>query len=199
MIQRLGREYRDQTVECLVSAFKDDKVFAMFFPGDEEERLRQMRVMFGTGCDARYLRGNLPICVMEGETVVGVSWIVPPGEKKDDPEVEALWESVVPEFAEGTMERFEQYSDAKKRQSPEYPHHYLDAIAVRSDRQGQGVGGELLEHLFAMAEDDPASQGLVLDTNSDSNIRFYTKHGFAITGEEQIEGYRAVWMSRSCV
>ena len=59
------------------------------------------------------------------------------------------------------------------------PHWYLAAIGVDPDQQGKGVGGALLGPILERA--DASGLHCYLETQKDSNVRLYEKHGFAVS------------------
>ena len=78
---------------------------------------------------------------------------------------------------------------------PQPDHLLLDNIAVRPDRQGQGLG----RRLIAFAEDEARRLGfaevrLYTHEKMVENIALYTRLGFAETGRGQQAGYDRVFM-----
>lgn len=75
-----------------------------------------------------------------------------------------------------------------------YEHHYknkpetrIHKIYVLPETQGKGIGKMLLEKVEALAK-EKQSKTLSLNVNRFNNaLHFYTKNGFQITGEEDIE------------
>jgi GNAT superfamily N-acetyltransferase len=67
-------------------------------------------------------------------------------------------------------------------------HWYLPLLGVDSGRQRQGVGGALLQPVFAQA--DAAGLPCYLETLEPTNVAFYERHGFATvgTGREPTSG-----------
>ncbi len=53
---------------------------------------------------------------------------------------------------------------------------YLQIIGVASENQGKGHGGKLLKELTAMT--DEAKLPIYLETETESNVRFYERYGF---------------------
>jgi len=64
---------------------------------------------------------------------------------------------------------------------PDAPHWYLYAIGTDPQQQGRGVGSALIRPMLELCD----NQGLAahLDTNTESNVRFYEGHGFRVSGE----------------
>ena len=80
---------------------------------------------------------------------------------------------------------------------PEPDHLLLDNIAVRPDRQGQGLG----RRLIAFAEEQARRLGhsevrLYTHEKMTENIALYTRLGFVETGRGQKAGYDRVFMRK---
>jgi GNAT superfamily N-acetyltransferase len=58
-----------------------------------------------------------------------------------------------------------------------FAHHYLAMLAVRPDRQGQGVGSALLSHYDSLL--DQAGAVAYLEASSPRNRRLYLRHGYS--------------------
>jgi GNAT superfamily N-acetyltransferase len=74
--------------------------------------------------------------------------------------------------------RFLEFDAALERHHPVgIPHHYLAILAVRPDRQGQGIGTNLLRAYHAMLED--TADGLAyLEASDLRSRRLYLRHGY---------------------
>jgi GNAT superfamily N-acetyltransferase len=75
-------------------------------------------------------------------------------------------------------------------------HWYVWGLGVKPSRQGQGIGGMLMQPVLARAEAD----GLpcYLETTNEKNVPFYEKHGFKVVcnGKVPRHGLRAWAMLR---
>ncbi len=65
-------------------------------------------------------------------------------------------------------------------------HWYLFILGVDPPRQGQGVGGALIQPILARA--DEAGRRCYLETMKTRNVPFYQKHGFDVVVEADISG-----------
>jgi ribosomal protein S18 acetylase RimI-like enzyme len=77
------------------------------------------------------------------------------------------------------------YERLHKRDVP--PRHwYLPTLGVDPPRQGQGIGGALLQPVLARAD----AEGLwcYLETEKEKNVPFYRKHGFEVAAEGDLAG-----------
>ncbi len=71
-------------------------------------------------------------------------------------------------------------------------HWYLAVLGVEPERQGQGIGGALIQPALARAD----SEGLpcYLETTRDRNVPFYRRHGFEVVVEGKLpEGGPPYW------
>ncbi len=72
------------------------------------------------------------------------------------------------------------------------PHWYLTALGVEPQRQGQGLGGALMQPILARAD----AQGLpcYLETHRPGNVQLYQRHGFQICCHTEVPGHPVpVW------
>jgi GNAT superfamily N-acetyltransferase len=76
----------------------------------------------------------------------------------------------------------------------EGPHWYLMTVGTRTARQGQGLGSQLVE--MGTSRADKAGVPCYLETGTDSNIAFYRKRGFEISGQADCYGYTLTGMVR---
>jgi ribosomal protein S18 acetylase RimI-like enzyme len=75
---------------------------------------------------------------------------------------------------------------AAERSHPRTEHFYLATLGVAPDRQGEGLGSSLLGPVLEICDSDgiPA----YLESSKHSNIAFYARHGFRVTGELRLPG-----------
>jgi ribosomal protein S18 acetylase RimI-like enzyme len=75
---------------------------------------------------------------------------------------------------------------------PERRHLYLAVLGVEPDRQGQGVGSELLRPGLELCDRErlPA----YLETARERNVDFYARHGFRVDHEVRLPGGPPVWL-----
>ncbi len=95
----------------------------------------------------------------------------------------------LPRSTVGTINR---YGVAVRRAAPRAPHHYLSMLGVRPSHQGQGLASALLAAVVDVAEADPASTGVALDTENEDNVALYERRGFTVTSRSVVEGL-PVW------
>lgn len=81
---------------------------------------------------------------------------------------------------------------AYERARPREEHWYLGTLGTDPDRQGQGVGSELLRVVLDRLD----HEGLpgYLESSKERNLAFYGRHGFEVTGEIVTPGGPTLWL-----
>lgn len=78
---------------------------------------------------------------------------------------------------------------------PRTPHWYLSVLGVAPESQGRGLGSQLLEPVFDLA--DRAGIPAYLETMTEANLAFYRRHGFELVDGFGLPAGPRVWtMSR---
>lgn len=74
------------------------------------------------------------------------------------------------------------------------PHWYLMAIGTSPASQSRGLGSELVE--LGTSQADAAGVPCYLETGTESNVAFYSKRGFEVTGQAEVLGFTLYGMVR---
>jgi ribosomal protein S18 acetylase RimI-like enzyme len=180
----------DQAVATLTRAFQDDPIQRYVIPDDARRARLQPWVL---GALVRY-------CLPYGEVhttpdLDGVACWLPPGSSMTN--IWGLLRSgmmLAPlRLGPVAFSRFmvlSTYMDATREHVVSVPHWYLSAIGVEPLRQGQGIGGALLDPVLARADADRLP--CYLETQSERNVRFYEKRGFKVSHAGAVRGLR-IW------
>ena len=72
------------------------------------------------------------------------------------------------------------------RRRPVALHYYLGAVGTRSDRQRQGLATAVLAPVLERAAGENAL--VFLETSDRTNVEFYERLGFSVTGEVDVPG-----------
>jgi GNAT superfamily N-acetyltransferase len=81
--------------------------------------------------------------------------------------------------------------DVEKRH-PKGPHYYLSILGVDPPRQGAGLGSALLDPMLRRC--DQEGVGAYLETSTERNVRFYSRHGFRVTDEVPLPKGPPMWL-----
>lgn len=174
---------------ALAAAFRDDPVMTYVLPG--EWGRRRMAGMFAASVRHFYLRlGGVEIARDAGRVCGAAIW-APPGQWHP-----SRWRQVAsaPSFLRVLGSRVTAASvmqGAIGRWHPREPHWYLSVLGVSPERQGGGVGGELLRSRLDRC--DAAGSPAYLEASKHANIAYYQRFGFEVTQEITIPNGPTVW------
>jgi ribosomal protein S18 acetylase RimI-like enzyme len=156
-------------VSTIVEAFAGDPVERWMYPAEAEYRAHFPRFVAA-------FAGAAIVTATEGAVAV---WL-PPGAQPDGDAIAAVMaETVEPAKHEDLFATAAQMDDAH----PRFAHWYLPWLAVRPERQGDGLGAALLREGLERVDADglPA----YLETPNPRTIPFYERHGFTVTAVAQ--------------
>jgi GNAT superfamily N-acetyltransferase len=106
-------------------------------------------------------------------------WLPPGVEPVEEAIVDLLTESVSAQKHDDLFSVLEQMAAIHPRD----PHWYLPWLAVTPERQGHGLGGQLLEHSLAIVDADELPA--FLETPNPRSVPLYERHGFEVVGTPQ--------------
>jgi len=176
----------DRAVDCLAAAFAADTPpgkLRMPGPGYQERVARffslLMRARIGLGMPVLVARDAAGIhgAVM-GYTTARPQWPSAVAEDWD------RFEKAIPGFTD----RMAVYDEIAEKAKPALPHYYLGVIGVDPTMHGLGIGATLINTFCDLSASDPLSGGVFLETANPSNVRFYERAGFAVTGQGRLGG-----------
>jgi GNAT superfamily N-acetyltransferase len=79
-----------------------------------------------------------------------------------------------------------------ERRHPTKPHYYLAILGVDPPAQGEGLGSALLQPMLRRCDEETV--GAYLETGTERNVRFYSRHGFRVTDEVQLTKGPPMWL-----
>jgi GNAT superfamily N-acetyltransferase len=168
--------------EVLADAFAEDPVFAWLMPMHLRGRDSRLRTFF-TSMSRGYLRQGRP-CYLTGDASAAALWAAPGAWAM--PLSQMILEAAPNGLAFGrrlfralrTQLQIERWHAG---QSP--PHWYLGYLGTRGERQGQGLGTQLLREILAGADADGVPA--YLESSNERNLPLYERNGFRVVGELQ--------------
>jgi GNAT superfamily N-acetyltransferase len=174
-------------VEALARAFYDDPVFGWLFP-DDDRRLTQSRRYFAGR--ARILMRQDEVYTVEGGAAAAM-W-ARPGEWRDPPlDVLRQLLALVPALGRRLPRSLGGLHEIEDRH-PLRPHWYLAVLGTDPEHQGQGLGSALLQPV--LADCDRLEIPAYLETGKESNVAFYSRHGFQVTERIDLPAGPPMWL-----
>jgi GNAT superfamily N-acetyltransferase len=172
--------------EVLADAFAEDPVFAWLIPPQLPGRDNRLRTFF-TSMSRGYLRQGKP-CYLAGGASAAALWATPGAWAM--PLSQVILEAVPNGLAfRRTLFRAlrTQMQIANLHAGQSAPHWYLGYLGTRRDRQGQGLGTQMLREVLAGL--DTEGVPAYLESSSERNLPLYERNGFRVVGELQALGH----------
>ena len=89
--------------------------------------------------------------------------------------------------------RYDKYVSACASFDIDLPHHHLNMVGVRKAHKGTGLGRALVEHVIRKSDRHEDSHGVSLTTELASNVSFYERLGFEVTGHIEVAPGFETW------
>jgi ribosomal protein S18 acetylase RimI-like enzyme len=172
--------------EVLARAFQDDPVSIWMWP-DPEERRRGLPRAFGAFTRHHHLAlGGVELAADGGAGAVGAALWDPPDRWK-----QSRWTQLrmVPALLHSFGRRIDvarTVGETMEASHPEEPHWYLNTIGTDPDARGAGHGQALMRSRLDRVDAEHAPA--YLESSKESNIPYYQRFGFEVTGEIVVPG-----------
>jgi len=179
-VRAAGRDEAALLGQVLADAFAEDPVFAWLIPPHVRGRDDRLRTFF-TSMSRGYLRQGKP-CYLTNDASAAALWAGPGGWAMP------LSQIILEAAPSGLAFRLRllralrtqlQVERLHARQSP--PHWYLGYLGTRRNRQGEGLGTQMLRGV--LAELDTHGVPAYLESSNGLNLPFYERNGFCVVGE----------------
>lgn len=191
-VEVLGADEAADVVTVLAEAFFDYPVMRFVLGGDPGygERLRRLVTFF---VQARLLRGEVIFGVGSPGHRLGAALVA----FSDGPAAphalaelrHETWEAL----GAASHVRYESFAAATAPFAVDAPHVHLNMIGVRPAAAGQGCGRALLEAVHALSAERRTSEGVLLTTESASNVRLYEHFGYDVLGHATVAPDLSTW------
>jgi ribosomal protein S18 acetylase RimI-like enzyme len=180
----------EQAVNCLAAAFAQDPLtgFLLQTGSNYRDRVTQF---FSLLMEAR-IALNMPVLVARGsDSIHGAVMGYTTARPVWSPALTEAWgrfEQGIP----GVGDRMALYDEIAEKNKPTVPHYYLGVIGTDPTMHGRGVGTKLITSFCELSASDRLSGGVYLETANPSNVGFYERAGFAVTGQGSL-GSSTLW------
>jgi GNAT superfamily N-acetyltransferase len=174
----------DAMAHALAAAFADDPVWRWLIRSDRRWRSGAPRVFRHPATE--YLRARSAWVAGDAARPVGaVALWGPPGHEPSRLREVLALPQIVAAFGGRTRGGF-QMEGAMRRARPRAPHWYLALLGTHPEHQGRGLGSAVLRPVLDQC--DAEGLGAYLESSKESNIPFYRRHGFEVTGRLDAPG-----------
>ena len=173
----------------LALAFEDDPVSVYLYP-DPETRLSRLRKSYSVIIPALTRNGAL---YCDTQLYCGAVWQAPSAPAL--PRLAQLafnlrmWLNMGSAIGRGQI-----LADAMQASHIREPHWYLGVLGTRPDQQGKGLGSRVLSPVLSRC--DHQGSTAYLESSKESNVPFYQRHGFEVTGEIRVPDGPTLWAMR---
>lgn len=191
----LTPDHAPAVVAVLAESFHDYPVmrFVLGESTDEGDYATRLETLITFFVMARVLRGETLLGVREGDGLVAAALVSRPG-GPSPPRLAQLREETWADLGAGERERYERFGEATNPFAVADDHLHLNMIGVRPAAQGRGLGRRLLEAVHARSAADPASTGVSLSTEVESNVPLYRRFGYRVLGSADVDSAFTTWV-----
>jgi len=180
----------DEAANLCAEAFIQTPFTSTVMGGKGEKEVKNLR----RGMKMLLKAPGQVLVAKEGEQMVGVMRMVQwPDCQKSTPKGLASLPGIL--FGGKAFRNVIYFRKRWAEHDPKEPHWHIDPLCVLPEKQGQGIGSELLTHFCEIADKD----GLLayLETEQEQNERLYNRFGFKTKESEHIFGEKNVFMWRN--
>ena len=194
MIRMLRQESVTAAARLLAASMRDNPLHQRVF-ASEDARLEPLLASAFACLLHRQMRNGHVLGAYEGDVLVGVAAMVPPGHCQPGlQEKLAMLLILARGRALRRLPRIGCWLRTWARHDPEFDHWHLGPAAVDRLRQGQGIGSRLM---VAICDRLDRNGGIgYLETDKPENVRLYRRGGFEVVAEQQVLGVTNWFMQR---
>jgi GNAT superfamily N-acetyltransferase len=190
-IATLRRDQIGDSSAVLTRAFDDDPVFRYLYPTARRRRWACRRFLQAIVRDGLPF-GEVWAAVDDGTVIGAAGWLpegaYPPSRRRAARQLVAAWQALLTPhtFRDGLR-----YLTETEKLHPKEPHWYLAVLGTDTAHQGKGIGSALMAPILAKCDEEglPA----YLESSKESNVPFYKRHGFEVTGEVTAKDGPTLW------
>ena len=165
-----------QAIGVVARGMRDNPIHIAAFGVDADIRLDRLSRMFAVALPLVRTRGVL-LGALKNGVIVGVTGMIAPGRCQPSlSEKISLVPRLVPALGRASFTRVGRWMGEWARHDLKEPHWHLGPVAVDAHLQRTGIGSLLMDEYCARL--DRARAVGYLETDKDSNVRFYERFGF---------------------
>ena len=167
----------DDLAATLEDAFFDDPMMHWIYP-DAATRPEFSRAFMRVGLDIGFPRGHT---YTTGANEGAAIWAPPDIDLFDDATVTQMFEVLGEQIGARSEEVGNGLLQLTEHHPHDEPHFYLFILGTKRDRQGGGLGSNLIREVLDRC--DAQGLGAYLESSNIRNVPFYERHGFKVITE----------------
>jgi len=177
-VRRLAPEYLGRVTDLLTLAFYNDNGARYFIFERGSSFQRQLRTWFAAGWPMIEDAGTPVYGIVEGGRVLASAVAFPPGTGFSRVQILGWLLRVV--WGSGMISAWRTWRNTRavQRYLPRAPHYAVALLAVHPGFHKHGLARILLDEIHRLSEADPASSGVLLQTENPNNLRMYEHFGY---------------------
>jgi ribosomal protein S18 acetylase RimI-like enzyme len=191
-VRDIRREELPAAVALLARSFRDNPLPIATYGSDPERRRRCLETLFGAFF--RVTPAQTPLVALDGGTLVGVTGIASPGTCQPTTGQLARYLPRLLPIGPRSLMRLGSNMKAWGALDPDEPHSHLGPLGVDAHLRGHGIGSQILGEYCRRL--DRANVIGYLETETQDNVRLYSRFGFEVTAEQQVIGVPNWFMVR---
>ena len=188
----LNQDDVSNIVDVLCDSFADYPVMR-FVLNSETNYDHRLKVLIHFFVMARIFREEVIFGIGDRKNLIGVALTSNPGNSMIIPELKNLRNKVWLELGPRPKARYEKFSNTCAQFEVEQPHLHLNMIGVKTEAQGKGFAGKLMNRVHSLSISDPISKGITLTTEDPGKVSFYRYMGYNIIGEAMVTEELKTW------
>lgn len=179
--------------DVLCEAFAEYPVMRFVLGSEPDVGGDRLRRLIGFFVMARALRDEPLLGVEHDGRLVAAATVSFPGLVESPPELYALRDEVWRDLGPEARARYEAYGKACAPLEVDVPHAHLNMIGVRPAFRGRGLASRLLDEVHAISRATPATEGVMLMTESARNVALYEHLGYQTVGHLRVTPELETW------
>jgi GNAT superfamily N-acetyltransferase len=183
-IRELREHDLSSAVGIIARGMRDNPLHIAALGEDAEIRGQRLIRLFTVALPLVFSKGHV-LGAFDGDTLVGIAGMVAPGQCQPTLlEKLAFMPRLVPAVGGGAFTRVGRWMGVWAQHDLRQPHWHLGPVAVDAHLQGTGIGSRLMKEYCARL--DRAHVAGYLETDKESNVKFYERFGFQIIGSTPV-------------
>jgi ribosomal protein S18 acetylase RimI-like enzyme len=188
----LNQEDVPNIVGVLCDSFANYPVMR-FVLNSETNYDHRLKVLIHFFVMARIFREEVMFGIGDRADLIGVALTSNPNNSIKIPELKNLRDKVWLELGPGPKARYEKFISICAQFEVDQPHIHLNMIGVRTEAQGKGFAGKLMNQVHSLSISDSNSEGITLTTEDPEKVSFYKYMGYNIIGEAMVTEELKTW------